>query len=462
MNLVPALLGSLYVWRWSTDLFGAHAGIAALAIWAFCPNQLAWSASICPDLPAAALALAANYHFRTGYLHRRQRHVKLAGVMTGLAILAKSTYLLLPLVYLLQSLPRSHGVANGGRQLLRLPAALLHVTAIALLVVNVGYGCEQAGCRWRELPFRSRALTGAAADMLGESLNQMRLGSIPVPLPANFLLGIDQQLLEFELGKRSYLCGTWRESGWWHYYLVCAACKLPLGYLGLIAMAVIPGRQRFPEPPCAGSPVGQPSRWHSTTWELLAPVIVYGTVVSSQTGFSHHFRYAFPCLPYLYVFASRACRMPRWSLRALAPWIVLLQGVAGSLATWPRCHSFFNAAVGGPQAGHRWLLESNLDWGHDLTDAATWIECHSEARPIFHAVITDNLAARMPLPWQPAGSTNVDGWYIVSTQRVLDPLDDCYRLASKQPVAEITPSLRVYRCSPSDSTAIPLDMPSAH
>ncbi len=45
-------------------------------------------------------------------------------------------------------------------------------------------------------------------------------GRLPIPVPANYLLGIDRQKYDFdEAGFRSYLRGRWRQGGWWYYYL---------------------------------------------------------------------------------------------------------------------------------------------------------------------------------------------------------------------------------------------------
>ena len=40
--------------------------------------------------------------------------------------------------------------------------------------------------------------------------------------------------------------------------------------------------------------------------------------------------------------------------------------LAESAAAYPGYLSFFNVATGGTQNGHRYLLDSNLDWGQDL------------------------------------------------------------------------------------------------
>jgi hypothetical protein len=45
-----------------------------------------------------------------------------------------------------------------------------------------------------------------------------------------------------------------------------------------------------------------------------------------------------------------------------------------TLAVHPHEVSFFNLAAGGPSRGHRWLNDSNLDWGQDLVRLARELE----------------------------------------------------------------------------------------
>ena len=45
-----------------------------------------------------------------------------------------------------------------------------------------------------------------------------------------------------------------------------------------------------------------------------------------------------------------------------------------SLRSWPHYLPFFNLAAGGPSAGHRYFLDSNLDWGQDLVGLKRYMD----------------------------------------------------------------------------------------
>ncbi len=54
-------------------------------------------------------------------------------------------------------------------------------------------------------------------------------------------------------------------------------------------------------------------------------------------------------------------RLPGRAQMVLVGWLVL-----ETAACFPHDLTYFNYALGGPSKGHRYLLDSNLDWGQDL------------------------------------------------------------------------------------------------
>ena len=164
------------------------------------------------------------------------------------------------------------------------------------------------------------------------------LGTIPLPLPADFVQGIDTQRYDFEDGLPSYLRGTWAEHGWWYYYLYALAIKEPLGNWCLVALAVV---------------VTTFGSGYSASWRdemiVLLPFFVILTFVSSQTGFSVHSRYVISAMPLLFVWISKVARVferrsftwKRLTMAAMTAF-ALIWSVVSSLAIFPHCLSYFN------------------------------------------------------------------------------------------------------------------------
>ena len=48
--------------------------------------------------------------------------------------------------------------------------------------------------------------------------------------------------------------------------------------------------------------------------------------------------------------------------------------IAPTILVFPHYLSYFNIVAGGPNEGHRWLNDSNLDWGQDLPGLKEYME----------------------------------------------------------------------------------------
>lgn len=372
-----SLLGAWLIGRWCRELYGEAAACVGVALWCFDPTVLAFARVVVPDLPSAVAALAAVYaywrHLRSG----SWASAFLAGLLLGIAELTKFTlvilYPVLPLIRLAHR--RGPGTVKGWGGLSRDAVIVL----VSVWVINLGYGFDRSFWAVKDFSFCSRLLGGDAiratdqSPQVGNRFWGTPLGELIVPVPAEYLRGIDAQRSDFEQGFRSYLGGQWRERGWCYYYLYALAVKEPLGTLALVAWGLALTVRRHP---AAAHPADE-----LAVWLPAAAVLV---LVSSQTGFNHHMRYVLPAFPFAAVatgklgyFLERG-RM-RTGLLVAAPlaWTIL-----AAISIHPHEMSYFNEAAGGPEHGSRHLLDSNIDWGQDFLDLKRWLDAHPEASPI--------------------------------------------------------------------------------
>ncbi|MEQ9406102.1 MAG: hypothetical protein RIK87_00185, partial [Fuerstiella sp.] len=211
-----------------------------------------------------------------------------------------------------------------------------------------------------------------AASRFGNRFCGSVLGALRIPLPENYLGGIDIQRRDFETPVRSYLFGEWKNGGWWYYYLAGFLVKLPIGTLLLMALASFCFLRTGVR---AGAVV-----------ELLigVPLVVVMATCSAQTNMSHHLRYAMPVLPFLFIWISRS--FCDWSVRTQCLRVFACTAVVGmsmsSLFVFPHSLAFFNVFAGGPNNGQMFLLDSNFDWGQNRIYLREWMEDHPEARPM--------------------------------------------------------------------------------
>jgi hypothetical protein len=398
-GIVISLLGAWLVGRWARERSGEFAATIAIAIWAFEPTIIAFGQVVTADVPAAVAGVAACYIFRSFLKRPSWSTALLAGCLLGVAQATKFTLLLLYPIWLIVawSALASQNTRSRKRTFTARFAALL---ALSLLGINAAYGFRGSFEPLGSLPLSSRFLAGGSETSAQTNrFSQTWFASLPVPLPADYIIGIDLQQRDFESGLPSYLQGEWRHRGWWYYYLYAMAIKTPLGTLALILVGFLRTLWRGVVHPC------------SDDWLLLAPAIAIVALVSAQTGFNHHFRYLLPAFPFLILLASTVCTAPSGKQRAFKAVILLL--VAWSALSVVRIHphemSYFNEAVGGPEHGDQHLVDSNIDWGQDLLFLAEWARAHPEARPLhlayYHFLDPRMVGLEFTLP--PRGPTGI-------------------------------------------------------
>lgn len=422
-----SLLGGLICYGWSQELYGPRAGILATTLWCFCPNVLAHAQMLTPDVGATTLGVAASYCYWRWLKAPTWFGAFTSGMALGLAELTKSTWIILfglwPLLWVIWTWGDSSFDRLRARW--RQASQMALVLSLGVYMINIGYAFEGCFTKLGDYSFVSDPL-GGAQNNSNRQPNHNRfagsiLGSIRVPLPANYVLGIDQQKRDFESAMLSYLRGEWRDRGWWYYYLYGLGIKVPLGTWVLIFLAAY-----LPVLKIVRSPA-----WRDEL-VLLAPVVLILTLVSSQTGFNHHLRYVLPIFPFVFIWVSKVVLVfswVHWKLAALAL-TALAWSITSSLVVYPHSLSYFNELVGGPKGGHNHLVDSNIDWGQDLLFLKKWLDKHPEARPLGLAYfgqfdprvggIEFTIPPRWPAPegdkpGQPQGQFGPrPGWYAIS------------------------------------------------
>lgn len=433
-----SLIGAIVCWRWSNDLYGEWAAGLGVTLWCTSPLILGHGQLITPDVGGASMGVAAAYLFWRWAREPTWLRASFAGSVLGIAELTKFTlivfFVILPICWCLQRCIRLKQ-DKVGIGLLQLSLILI----LALYIVNLGYGFGGTGRSLGKLRFVSRTLSGnqTLEDPPSNRFNGSFMANIPVPLPEWYCQGIDVQQLDFEQQRLCYFHGTWKEGGWWYYYLLGFALKETIAFSVLFLIALILslfGRYRL-----------------SGEVFVVVPIVVLLTLLCVKSGLSRHLRYAMPILPFAFVWASKAALLPKAVFqvfshagtssfgaaigRNLSISMLLLitsHGVFSSLSVFPQNIAYFNELVGGPKNGHLYMDSSNIDWGQDLFRVQRWVSAHDVELEGFAYMATIcprrfvGLTERQP-PMMRAGvrfgPSNVGvrpGWYAVGVSKLLE------------------------------------------
>jgi hypothetical protein len=312
------LLTVLGVYVWTRE-FGAWPATMAALLAASCPNLLAHGRLVTPDIGLACFVTWSAWAVARIHGTDSPARAACAGVLTALAILAKLSGLLLPIVYVVylaadvpgSMLARARRVAIFGGVLFLSPYAF--------------YGFPAPGT-WNGWPtFLPEPLVRGVLAQLAEP-----------PYPA-------------------YLLGENRVGGWNWYYAVALLVKVPLSTIALVGIAKVvmlyEKRVAFP-------------------WALAASFfIVFGWGTDKNIGV----RYLLPLFPLLFVFvaplfASDDRRLQRTAF--VLAGVSSLSGVAASAAPL----AYFNGLERFAGEKRDILVDSNLDWGQALPDLADWMK----------------------------------------------------------------------------------------
>ncbi|MES2791885.1 MAG: glycosyltransferase family 39 protein [Planctomycetota bacterium] len=386
-----SLTGAFFAYRWSKELYGPGGGLITLLLWAFEPNLLGHAALATPDCASWSFGILAGYTFWRWLEVPSWRRAMPCGLAMGLAESSKMTWLILyalwPILWILIQRPwaaRSSGFVstrpNDGTSAVECqfsaqnhPAHRRHswsfyahsgcqlgfILFISVYITNLGYAFDGTFTRLGDFEFVSGSLSGG--DPSGKPGNVFEgtcFENVVIPFPKQYILGIDNQKRDFEdYIELSYLRGEWKRGGWWYYYLYGLLIKMPCGDWCLLLWLL-----------AAHSRVATGGVWPNSETVIHATAISLAVLVSSQTAFNIHLRYAFPVLAYCLVFLGKAVRFLRGEsivAKAICLGMICYASIS-SLLAYPSHLSYFNEFVGGPSYGYKHLLGSSYDWGQDL------------------------------------------------------------------------------------------------
>jgi hypothetical protein len=360
--------------RW----YGDGGGLLALGFYAFSPDFLAHGPLATSDLAVALLLPLASWCFWRHLTHRDLRSGLLAGLVTGLALVAKFNGLLLIPIYVLLAFAEAgrHGQRGAAGRVLR----------------NAGLGLGQAlaggAIIWAFYGFRF-ALAGPGLpaplqlpwpwpyllDHVGGLAGPIRLALSWQLLPEAWLYGLTN-VLGGATARAAFFAGEYRDQGWWEFFPTLFLVKTPLAMLAGLAVALGLGlRQRRHSAPGAGREAL--FRWLPVA---VPAAVVWATALTGHLNIGQ--RHILAAYPALFIALGGLARVPRRWL--LLPVLLLAAQATESWLIRPHYLSYFNALAGGPAPAYRLVVDSSLDWGQDLPALRDWLGANRRpAEPVY-------------------------------------------------------------------------------
>jgi Dolichyl-phosphate-mannose-protein mannosyltransferase len=401
----------LMVYGWLARRRGLAVGMLGGALVALSPSVLAAASIATTDacfVLFTLIALAAIHRFQV----RPSRGSFLgAGAGMGLALASKqSAVFLFPVVMVelwLQSPGRSPGSTRVDyclRTLFWVGIRLAGLIGLAFLVdwALYGFGLARFGATGTHLTIP--VIIPMVVDLLPNSeaiMESVRRSGVPLAIDTFF-----GQMDHASEGHPAFLMGRHSSRGWWYFFPVAIAIKSTPAELSMIGLVVVLA--------CRRGTWRDPAR---RLW-LGSIAVLLGAGMYSSLNIGH--RYMLLIYPLVVLIAAdwlgvRAVRRPTWALAVgilLAAWqAVSVVGIA------PYYLSYFNSFCGGPSEGHRYLVDSSLDWGQDLPSLRRELEArgyHKVALCYFGTARASSYGLRA-VGWEADGSAASDcDWLAIS------------------------------------------------
>jgi 4-amino-4-deoxy-L-arabinose transferase-like glycosyltransferase len=327
----------IIVARWSWRLWGPGGAVFSAALLAFDPNVLAHSCLATTDMGATFFFCLTLYQSWSHACHPRWSSWLITGAAMGAALASKfSTVVLLPAMGII---------------------SLAYPLMTGRTLLPVRQFSEPLGGR-QHIVVQSLAYYGGLLIAAELTLWACYLcGDVTI-----WLDGVADQWWHQQQGHPAFLLGSYSDSGWPYYFLAAVIAKAPLGTLLALVLLTMNLRDR--------------SHWQRETALVLAVPLLLFTIAACCARTNIGLRHVLPVYVLMFValgsLARLTCRRAFQQGGILCA-ILAVSTAAESLSVAPHQLSFFNKAVGGPPAGHRYLSDSNLDWGQDLEGLSAWL-----------------------------------------------------------------------------------------
>jgi 4-amino-4-deoxy-L-arabinose transferase-like glycosyltransferase len=448
--LLTVLLG-LLLFRWARRFACDGTALLTLLLYTLSPTVLAHGRYVTTDVPAALGVALAGFSF-IRFLAAPSRNTALvSGLALGTALLFKfSIVLLVPLLVTLTLLWSGLEPQRAVRYLAGLIIMGICTTLFVLLPylwTTAQYPPER---QLRETYFTFYEDRNAYAALVQDRTRDLRAcahGLRPVkrcladlmifiadkPILRAWeahLLGVVNVILHVH-GRHispTYFLGDVSFTGWWHYFPAVYAIKEPLSFHILTAFTLFLALARVWSGTWGVRSLLGWLRGHPAETLMLSWLILYwGGAIRANLNIG--VRHLLPAFPFALILVAR--ELSQWlkgvqqpfAMAGISPgvkWVVLALLLTWQcvsvLRVYPAFLAYFNEAVGGPEGGANYVVDSNLDWGQDLRRLRAFVEAHrieKIAVDYFGSASPRDALGERFIPWRSALGP-YQGWLAVS------------------------------------------------
>lgn len=396
-ELIFFILSAVIIFIWTRKLYGDLAALIAIFLFSFSPTVMAHSRFVTTDVPALFGILLGTFFFVNYLKDSSNKNLVLAGLALGVAELTKfSVFLLVPFFIVLAVL---YGFFNFPKSRIRTTLAasrfgqafyyLLTTSCIIaigyIFVVWPVYGLHTKNYP----PERQKSDTTYNLGSYGRRFFPeiiIWMSDKPVIRPlAQYGVGLLMVTQRSIGGNDTYFLGEVGKNAWKKYFPIVYFIKEPLAFWGLVVLVWLYWsiKVRFEKnivKQCWNHSINLITN-HTAEVAMLLWLALYW-YASITANLNIGVRHLMPTYGFVFILLAgqlvKICKNIN-SRKLLATYYLLLAALFGwylceNLKVYPFYLTYFNQVAGGPAGGHRYVADSNLDWGQDLKRLAMWVD----------------------------------------------------------------------------------------
>ncbi|MBF0286415.1 MAG: glycosyltransferase family 39 protein [SAR324 cluster bacterium] len=351
VSILALVVVGFLAYGFAKSLYGPSAGLIAAVLVFISPNLIAHGRLVTTDIYLTAAMIGSLWAFNFFLKFPGGKSAIVLGSVLGVVSVFKFSGILLyavfPLVLVFLFLRRQIFRSAADCYFVLNKKTIfwsLGVISVVMVTINLCYLFDGSFSFLRDYHFKSTPF---------QIFRNIWSDSVPIPLPYFFIEQIDRQLAD--TGGFAYLLGEFNNTGFWNYYLVAFLIKLPIPTMLLCLLAYL-------------------SNWKIDEREIpmLMTALLFFLFFSLVSHKNIGLRYLLFIIPVMGIWTGRIVHFPvNTSFRA--HYFTIVSGSLGilwisiiSVSIWPNYLPYFNSLSGGASQGHKYLLDSNLDWGQDL------------------------------------------------------------------------------------------------
>ena len=278
------------------------------------------------------------------------------------------------------------------------------------------------------------------------------------PVPAySYWRGFFSVFTHTSWGHGSFLMGMTGTQGWWYYFIIAFLIKSPLSTIILTLSGFIYFLYKISKKTNTENInlLETLKKIKFDYWLIIIPPLIY-FAWSLTSHINLGVRHILPIYPFIFIGASSLLNIKthtkfkkylfNFSLISL-----IIYYLFTSLSIFPYSLSYFNEAIGGAENGHKYLLDSNIDWGQDVKRLVKYLK--EENIDQCHTCIFGSLDLNYYYPGSLTMPDNEEiekngipsGYYAISTGPLFDPNKNYNWLLKFKPIKQIGYSIKIYK-----------------